>query len=146
MTYVTDQPVKLVIIRGLPGSGKTTMARAMSGYKHFEADHFFERSGKYIYDPSQVNNAHIWCAGKVMESLSRRENVVVSNSFSRFFEMEKYLRGAAEVTKCLVTLIEATGNWQNIHSVPDSVIAKMRDRWEQITEADVNAFITNLQK
>ena len=76
-----------------------------------------------------------------MESLSRGENVVVSNTFSRLFEMEKYLRAAA-ITRCLVRLIEATGNWQNIHGIPDSVIATMRNRWEHIAEEDIASFIS----
>ena len=34
MTYKSE----LVLIRGLPGSGKSTMARAMTGFVHLEAD------------------------------------------------------------------------------------------------------------
>lgn len=145
MTTDADRVAEMIIIRGLPGSGKTTLAKAMRGHKHFEADLFFERSGKYEFDPSQVNEAHIWCAGKVMESLLHGENVVVSNTFSRLFEMEKYLEAAAH-TGCSVRLIEATGNWQNKHGIPEAVIDRMRNRWEEITEIDIVRYINKLQR
>lgn len=34
---------RLILIRGLPGSGKSTLAEKFvrSGYRHFEADHYF---------------------------------------------------------------------------------------------------------
>ena len=41
MNHGVNRTVELVIIRGIPGSGKTTIAKAMTGYQHFEADHFF---------------------------------------------------------------------------------------------------------
>lgn len=43
---------ELLLIRGLPGSGKTTMAKqyAQIGYVHCEADQYFERDGEYRFD------------------------------------------------------------------------------------------------
>lgn len=51
---------ELVLIRGLPGSGKSTMAKvlALVGYQHFEADMFFVRDGTYCYDRSRIREAH----------------------------------------------------------------------------------------
>ncbi len=54
---------ELVLIRGLPGSGKSTMAKdlATQGYLHFEADMYFELDGHYRYDASCIREAHSWC-------------------------------------------------------------------------------------
>lgn len=41
----------LVIVRGLPGSGKTTYVREnFSPCEHVEADMFFEHKGYYVFD------------------------------------------------------------------------------------------------
>ena len=49
---------EIVLIRGLPGTGKTTLAKTMEGYAHFEADIFLEVDGVYVYDPSRIKAAH----------------------------------------------------------------------------------------
>jgi len=49
---------ELLIVRGLPGSGKTVMAKKMTGYVHLEADMYFEVNGKYEYDRAKVGKAH----------------------------------------------------------------------------------------
>lgn len=73
---------ELVLIRGLPGSGKTTMASvpAQVGYAHFEADLFFITDGVYSYDASRIRDAHAWCQRKTREALASGRRVVVSNS------------------------------------------------------------------
>lgn len=126
-----DRPAQeLVLIRGLPGSGKSTMARAMTGYVHLEADMFFVGDdGVYRYDREKIKAAHLWCQRETRKALARGESVVVSNTFTRRFEMEPYF-GMARKLGVSVRVIEATGNWPNIHGVPPEVIKKMRQRWE----------------
>lgn len=123
--------MELVLIRGLPGSGKSTLARRMSTHEHYEADMFFEQDGEYRYDASKIKNAHEWCQSQTFKALANGKSVVVSNTFTRRFEMEPYF----EMCKTFgieSRIIEVTGNWQNIHGVPDTVIEKMRQRWEHI--------------
>lgn len=54
---------RLVLIRGLPGTGKTTLAKGYvaKGYRHFEADHFFMQNGQHRFDKERLSEAHAWC-------------------------------------------------------------------------------------
>lgn len=83
---------ELVLIRGLPGSGKSTMAGALSraGYDHFEADMFFMRGGKYEYNATRIRDAHAWCQKMTREALTKGRRMVVSNTFTTLREIEPY--------------------------------------------------------
>ena len=119
---------ELILIRGLPGSGKTTMARKLQGYIHYEADMYFQRNGKYHYDANQLALAHQWCQRKTRNALKKGRKVVVSNTFTQRWEMQVYLDMGYPVS-----IREAIGNWGNIHHIPESVISEMRERWESVT-------------
>jgi predicted kinase len=121
---------ELLLIRGLPGSGKTTMAKALTTHTHLEADMFFtDANGDYHYDRTKVGEAHDWCKAEVNKALKRGEDVVVSNTFTRVNELKQYLV-IASLNDARFSVIEATGDWPNTHGVPDEVIINMRKRWE----------------
>lgn len=122
---------ELVLIRGLPGSGKSTLAKQMNGYTHIEADMYFIRDGKYRYNASEINAAHRWCQDETREALLAGDNVVVSNTFTRKFEIQPYIDMAKELG-VRFRIIVANGNYKNIHDVPDFVVNKMRQRWENL--------------
>ncbi len=123
--------MQLFIIRGLPGSGKSTIANAMrhAGFVHVEADMFFMESGSYKYVPEKIKLAHEWCQYTVRHALENGNNVVVSNTFTRRFEMQPYIDMATEFG-IVPNIMTANGNFGNVHGVPDEVLQKMRDRWE----------------
>ena len=120
---------ELILIRGLPGSGKSTMARnlASKGFQHFEADMYFEVNGQYQYDASRIRDAHIWCQNMARQALAAGNRVVVSNTFTQLREMEPYL-GMTKNAR----VIEAIGNWQNVHGVPAEMLERMAQRWESL--------------
>ncbi len=121
----------LVIIRGLPGSGKSTIAQEYQkkGFDWYEADMFFSRDGSYRFDPKKLSDAHEWCRKQVDYSLYAGRDCVVSNTFTRHWEMEPYLAIAARYGAPVETVV-ATGNYRNVHGVPIDAIEKMRSRWE----------------
>lgn len=129
----TSRSIELVLIRGLPGSGKSTMAMGtmFEDFEHYEADQFFtDASGAYKYDREKIEDAHEWCQRETFKSLANGKRVVVSNTFTRLREMEPYF-DMAKTFGIEPRIIEATGNWPSVHGVPAEVVEKMRQRWEK---------------
>mgnify|MGYP003611165776 CR=1 FL=1 len=125
---------QLILIRGIPGSGKSTMAKVLSkaGFKWFEADTYHLNSeGDYCFDRTKVKAAHSWCQSETRKALEAGNNVVVSNTFTQLWEMAPYF-DMAKTLGIEPNVYVAQGNWKNVHNVPDDVIANMRNRWEDL--------------
>jgi predicted kinase len=123
---------KLYIVRGLPGSGKSTFARSLGGV-HYEADMFFmDENSEYVFDPSVLKDAHNWCRHKVMDAMKNDEPiVVVSNTFTQEWEMGSYKLLGEELGYITFTvIIENRHGGKNTHGVPDDKIQAMKDRFE----------------
>lgn len=124
--------MQLVLIRGLPGSGKSTLARSLGGFSHYEADMYFvNEEGEYNYNPAEIKMAHEWCQHRTWCALTRNENVVVSNTFTRLWEMDVYI-DMGKFFRITPLIVEAKGNWPSIHAVPEAAMASMRQRWEPL--------------
>lgn len=130
----------LVLLRGLPGSGKSSFGKHMwSDFVICEADQFFyDQEGNYNFDPSKLRDAHKYCKDKVETFMSDNEKnsqfyteIVVSNTFTREWEMDEYFKLAKKYNYQVVSLIVENrhGN-KNVHGVPDSKIEEMRNRFE----------------
>ena len=119
----------LTIIRGLPGSGKTTLARRL-GQVCYEADMFFmDDNGDYNYNKEHIHDAHDWCQRKVYEMLYAKMDCTVCNTFIRRFHLNIYIEMAKELG-CNVQIYICKGEFQNTHNVPQEVIERMRNEWE----------------
>ena len=116
----------ITLIRGLPGSGKSTIARKMvengEADAHFEADMYFEDRA---FDRRFLNEAHDWCQTWTSITHGNGYRVVVSNTFTQLWEMEPYFDIDPNAR-----VIECTGDYGSIHDVPETVLRKMRARWE----------------
>jgi len=123
---------KLTLIRGLPGSGKSTMARKIAletGALHVEADMWVDYSQQR--NSHAVGMAHDICQARARNTLAHSGSVVVSNTFTQQLEMQPYLDMARHYG-AQVEIITAAGDYGSVHNVPDDVIAAMREHWEEV--------------
>ncbi len=71
----------LTLVRGLPGTGKSTYAKTLDAIL-VEADQFFiDKNDNYQYDPALIKNAHAWCQLETKRLLRAGFDVVVANTF-----------------------------------------------------------------
>ena len=83
---------ELFLLRGVPGAGKTTLAKSIGG-KHLESDMYFVDpvTGYYNFNPIKLKDAHKWCQNSVAAAMHNNESkIVVSNTFTQKWEMEAY--------------------------------------------------------
>jgi predicted kinase len=131
----------LIILRGLPGSGKSSFADFIwSSGVIFEADkYFYDENGNYNFDASKLHAAHKWCQTEVENAMIENcmtngayfPDIVVSNTSTTEKELQPYLDLAVEYDYKVVSLIVENrhGN-PSVHNVPDETIDKMRNRFE----------------
>lgn len=126
----------LYIVRGIPGSGKSTFAKTLGG-THFETDEFFMVDGEYKFDPTKLKEAHRWCQDSVNTAMILNHTaglnnvIVVSNTFTQEWEMEPYFQMADTYGyKVFSVIVENRHGGINTHGVPEDKLQAMRDRFE----------------
>jgi predicted kinase len=127
----------LYLLRGLPGAGKSTLAKKL-GDAHFEADMYFtNENGQYIFNGADIKKAHEWCQNEVQLAMilnhtsGLNESIVVSNTFTQEWEMEPYYKLAETYGYRVFSLIvENRHGGENLHNVPEDKIEAMRERFE----------------
>jgi len=119
----------LLILRGLPGAGKSTLAGALGGVI-CTADDYFESMGGF--DPRMLGEAHSWCRNKASEAMRNGEPlVIVAITSTEEREFDSYLRYANEYGYMAHSVIvENRHGSRSVHCVPASKMAKMRDRFQ----------------
>lgn len=124
---------KLYLIIGIPGAGKTTKAKSIIAnssveIKHYEADMFFEKDGKYNFNPRRLGFAHNWCKSKTEKAMKNNIDVIVSNTSLTPKKRKPYIELAKQYNYD-IEVITCTGNYNNIHDVPAETLEKMKNKF-----------------
>jgi len=146
---------KTIILRGLPGSGKSTVSAQFPDAIICSADHFFVGTdGVYRYDRAKIKQAHDACLRKFLSLLDSPAPLVVDNTNMTVAEIAPYYEASEAMgreTKLVTVKVPvAVSVARNVHSVPATVIegmarrmtnndAHMPDHWHhEIRGTDVN--------
>jgi predicted kinase len=134
-------PKILYLIRGVPGSGKSTFAHTIwNDYAICEADQYFvnKETGEYEFKPDEIKIAHQWCKDEVENRMKDNQvnpqyypEIVVSNTFTQEWEMESYYKLAEKYGYRVFSLIvENRHGGKNTHGVPEEKLEIMKNRFE----------------
>lgn len=133
---------ELILLRGLPGAGKSTLAKSLGGI-NLEADQYFtDEKGEYKFDATKIKLAHQYCQSQT-EAWMQVDNpqvntgkvntsrIVVSNTFTQEWEMEAYFELAKKYGYRVYSLIvENRHGGVNEHNVPEDKVKQMRERFQ----------------
>lgn len=128
----------LILLRGLPGSGKTTLAKELSEngkYPVFSVDDYFtDEQGNYKFEFEKNHLAYKQCENNTR--LSMQDNIskiFIDNVFSLEWEMEPYFKLVSEFNyKIFVVTVENRHGGKNIHGVNDEQLKKMAEKYKVV--------------
>lgn len=129
---------KMYILRGLPGSGKSTKANEIGANVNvFGSDSFW--GDEYDFDESRIGEAHRWNQKRVLDAINQNLSpIVVDNTNVSMYEFKPYVQMAIKHGYD-IEFVEPDTPWKfdanelasrNKHNVPLDVIQSMLDRWD----------------
>lgn len=131
-------PKKVIILRGISGSGKSTYCKT-----HFpdglvvSADNFFiDEYGIYRFNPANLGAAHSTCFQQFVRGILNDEvkTVIVDNTNTTLWEFKNYVDFAMinedEIQVIRLVVSPEIAAARNQHGVPASKIQQMQNRFK----------------
>jgi predicted ABC-type ATPase len=120
----------LYLIRGVSGAGKSTFARKIAEEfqcNHWEADMYFNdpKTGEYNFNAAHLGQAHGWCYHNFMMDVVGNKDVIVSNTSTTEYDIQRYIDSAREFGYNVVSLVvENRHGGKSVHDVPEATLQR----------------------
>lgn len=140
----------LVLLRGLPGSGKSFLARTLqednpSGVI-LSTDDYFYINGQYQFDVKYLGEAHEWNQNRAKEAFEKKVSpIIIDNTNLQAWEMKPYV-ALSQKHKYKVLFREPDTWWKfkpkelarrNIHGVSKEKIARMLEHYQRFVSVPI---------
>ena len=122
----------LILVRGVSGAGKSTIAPMFKNAVLVSTDDFFlDEYGEYVFDANSLVINHQFCQIAVkMMMKDNEELIVVHNTFTEDWEMDAYFDLARQYGYAVHTIIvENRHGSKNVHDVPQDVVKAQKERF-----------------
>ena len=122
----------LILVRGVSGAGKSTIAPMFENAVLVSTDDFFlDEYGDYVFDANSLVINHQFCQLAVRMMMQDDEKlIVVHNTFTADWEMDAYFDLARKHGYAVHTIIvENRHGSKNVHDVPKDVVKAQIERF-----------------
>lgn len=131
--------LSLFLLRGLPGSGKSSLANELSEdgkYPVFSVDDYFTDiiTKNYNFEFDKNYLAYQQCVENTKKSMQVNcTKIFIHNTFTLEWELEPYFKLATEFNyKVFVVTVENRHGNKNVHSIDDEQLQKMASKYKVV--------------
>lgn len=128
-------PGNLILVRGLPGAGKTELSALLAEEKWpvFSVDDYFtDAKGNYRFEFDKNHLAYKACEENCRKTMmDQKEKIFIHNTFTLDWELEVYFKLAKEFKyRVFVLTLENYHGQSNTHGISEDQIRKMAEKYK----------------